>query len=57
MGLQMLHLTIARLLQGFDMTTPSNSSVDMKEGISLSMPKATQLEVMLTSRLREELYY
>ena len=57
MGLQMLHLTIARLLQGFDMTTPSNSSVDMKEGISLSMPKATQLEVMLTPRLREELYY
>ena len=57
MGLQMLHLTIARLLQGFDMTTPSNSSVDMKEGISLSMPKATQLEVMLTSSLREELYY
>ena len=57
MGLQMLHLTIARLLQGFDMTTPSDSSVGMTEGISLSMPKATQLEVMLTSRLREELYY
>ena len=57
MGLQMLHLTIARLLQGFDMTTPSNSSVDMTEGISLSMPKATPLEVMLTPRLRAELYY
>ena len=57
MGLQMLHLTIARLLQGFDMTTPSNSSVDMTEGISFTMAKATPLEVMLTPRLRAELYY
>ena len=57
MGLQMLHLTIARLLQGFDMTTPSNSSVDMTEGISLTMAKATPLEVLLTPRLRAELYY
>ena len=56
MALQMLQLTIARLLQGFDMTTPSNSSVDMTEGISLSMPKANPLEVMLTPRLCEKLY-
>ncbi|KAJ9687537.1 hypothetical protein PVL29_016142 [Vitis rotundifolia] len=48
MALQMLHLTIARLLQGFDLATPSNSPVDMREGISITMPKASPLEVMLT---------
>ena len=56
MALQMLHLTIARLLQGFSMATPSNFPVDMTEGISLSMPKAAPLEVMITPRLRAEFY-
>ena len=55
MALQMLHLTTARLLEGFDMATPSNSLVDMTEGISITMPKFTPLEVMLT-RLPAELY-
>ena len=56
MTLQMLHLTIARLLQGFDMATPSNSPIDMTEGISLNMPKATRLEVMIMPCLRVEFY-
>ena len=56
MGLQILHLTFARLLQGFDMATPSDSLVDMAEGISLTMAKAAPLEVMLTPRLPVELY-
>ena len=56
MALQMLHLTIAQLLQGFDMATPSNSPVDMAEAISITMPKLTPLEVMLTPRLPAELY-
>ncbi|KAJ9687539.1 hypothetical protein PVL29_016144 [Vitis rotundifolia] len=56
MALQMLHLTTAQLLQGFDMATPSNSPVDMAEGISITMPKFTPLEVMLTPRLPAELY-
>ena len=56
MGLQTLHLTFARLLQGFDMATPSDSLVDMAEGITFTMAKATPLEVMLTPRLPVELY-
>ena len=43
MGLQMLHLTIARLLQGFDMATPSNSPVDIIEGISVAIAILTFL--------------
>ena len=56
MALQMLHLTISRFLQAFDMAIPSNSPVDMTEGISLSMPKATPLEVMIMPRLHAEFY-
>ena len=56
LALRILHLTIARLLQGFDMTTPMNVPVDMTEGVSLSMPKETPLEVMLTPRLPSMLY-
>ena len=56
MALEMLHLTISRLLQAFDMAIPSNSPLDMKEGISLTMPKATPLEVMITPRLHAEFY-
>ncbi|OIT28660.1 cytochrome p450 82g1, partial [Nicotiana attenuata] len=38
-------LTFARLLQGFDFSTPSNMAVDMREGLDINMPKATILEV------------
>lgn len=57
MALQMLHLTFARLLQGFDMGTPSNAPVDMTEGISFTMPKLTPLQVELTPRLPSHLYH
>ncbi|XP_034690478.1 cytochrome P450 CYP82D47-like [Vitis riparia] len=51
LALQILHLTVARLLQGYDMTTPLNAPVDMTECIGITMPRATPLEVMLTPRL------
>ena len=56
LALQILHLTVARLLQGYDMTTPLNAPVDMTEGIGITMPRATPLEVMLTPRLPSLLY-
>ncbi|KAJ9697336.1 hypothetical protein PVL29_009233 [Vitis rotundifolia] len=56
LSLQILHLTVARLLQGFNMTTPLNAPVDMTEGIGITMPRATPLEVMLTPRLPSLLY-
>nr|BBD34744.1 putative cytochrome P450 [Eschscholzia californica subsp. californica] len=51
-----LHMTLARLLQSFDLTTPSSSPVDMTEGSGLTMPKVTPLEVLLTPRLPLPLY-
>lgn len=54
---QMMHLTLARLLQGFDVATPTNEAVDMNEGLGLALSKATPLEVVVTPRLKRELYH
>ncbi|XP_043704005.1 cytochrome P450 CYP82D47-like [Telopea speciosissima] len=53
---QILHLTLARLLQGFNFETPSQEPVDMTEGLGITMPKATPLHILLTPRLPSKLY-
>ncbi|KAI3461842.1 hypothetical protein Pfo_018505 [Paulownia fortunei] len=55
-AMQETHLTLARLLQGFDFKTPSNMPVDMTEGLGITLPKATPLEVLITPRLSGVLY-
>ncbi|KAI8573771.1 hypothetical protein RHMOL_Rhmol01G0301800 [Rhododendron molle] len=52
----MMHLTLARLLQGFDVVAPMDGTVDMSEGLGLVLPKATTLEVVVSPRLKRELY-
>lgn len=42
-ALQVLHLTLARLLHSFELGTISNSPVDMTEGPGMIAPKATPL--------------
>ncbi|CAL5387169.1 unnamed protein product [Camellia sinensis] len=54
---KIMHLILARLLQGFDLETLSrNEKVDMSEGLGIVLPKATPLEVLLTPRLSSEFY-
>ncbi|KAF7845595.1 cytochrome P450 82G1-like [Senna tora] len=53
-GLQVINLTLARLLQGFDMSV--TEPVDMSEGLGLSLPKLNPLHLMLKPRLPLELY-
>lgn len=55
-GLQVVHLTLARLVQGFDIWTDNGGSVDMTEGLGLAMPKAIPLYAILATRLPSELY-
>ncbi|XP_050252813.1 cytochrome P450 CYP82D47-like [Quercus robur] len=55
-ALQVSYLALARLLQGFEFMTPSNMLVDMTEGLGITLPKATPLEVLLTPRLASKLY-
>ncbi|KAG5566828.1 hypothetical protein RHGRI_002389 [Rhododendron griersonianum] len=53
---QVMHLTLGRLLQGFNVVTQMDEAVDMSEGLGLTLPKATPLEVLLSPRLKRELY-
>ncbi|XP_027335385.1 cytochrome P450 CYP82D47-like [Abrus precatorius] len=55
-GLQVVNLTLARLLQGFDMYPKGGVEVDMTEGLGVALPKENGLEVMLEPRLPLELY-
>ncbi|KAK9232641.1 hypothetical protein WN943_022889 [Citrus x changshan-huyou] len=50
-ALQVLHLTLARLLHSFELATPLDQPVDMSESPGLTIPKATPLKVLLSPRL------
>ncbi|XP_059636730.1 cytochrome P450 CYP82D47-like [Cornus florida] len=56
LGLQLLHLILATLLHGFDLSTPNNAPVDMTESVGLTNMKATPLEVFVAPRLSPHLY-
>ncbi|GMP71495.1 hypothetical protein CsSME_00029867 [Camellia sinensis var. sinensis] len=55
-SLQMMHLVLGRMLQGFDLATPMHARVDMAKGLGLALPKSTPLEVMLIPHLPRKLY-
>lgn len=55
-AMQVLHLTLARLLHGFELDSPLDRPIDMTESPGLTIPKATPLDVLLTPRLPAELY-
>ena len=56
-ALQILQLTLATLLHGFEIATPLDEPVDMRESVGLTNLKATPLNVLLTPRLPAEVYY
>ncbi|KAF5181737.1 Cytochrome p450 [Thalictrum thalictroides] len=55
-ALQVVHLTLARLLQSFDFKTSLDASVDMTESPGLTNIKATPLDVLITPRLSADHY-
>ena len=55
-GLQVVHLALARLLQGFDIINAAGVVVDMREGPGIALPKVDPLQVILKPRLHMELY-
>ncbi|KAH7863820.1 hypothetical protein Vadar_022321 [Vaccinium darrowii] len=55
-ALQVVQLTLARLIQGFELATPGNEPVDMSEGLGITLPKAKPIEVLITPRLASDLY-
>ncbi|KAG5030662.1 hypothetical protein GLYMA_06G035300v4 [Glycine max] len=55
-GLQVMQLTLATLLHGFDIVTSDGEHVDMLEQIGLTNIKASPLQVILTPRLSGHIY-
>ena len=55
-ALELTHLTLARLLHGFELGAVVDSWVDMIESPGLTALKATSLEVTIVPRLPFELY-
>ena len=55
-ALQVMQLTLANLLHGFEFSTPNDELVDMADGMGLTNLKATPLQVLLTPRLPAHLY-
>lgn len=55
-GLKVLHLTLARLLHGFEFGAAGFGGVDMSEGSGLTLPKTTSLEVVIAPRLPPSCY-
>lgn len=53
---QVILITLARLLHGFDLEVPMDEVVDMREGLGITLPKLTPLQVVLTPRLSCEIY-
>ncbi|KAK1427368.1 hypothetical protein QVD17_16051 [Tagetes erecta] len=55
-SLQVLHLTLARLVHSFELGQPEGHPVDMTEGPGMTLPKLKPLEVLLTPRLPSWIY-
>ncbi|CAJ2678667.1 unnamed protein product [Trifolium pratense] len=55
-GLQLMQITLATLLHGFDIVTLNEGPVDMAEQNGLTTIKASPLEVILTPRLSTQVF-
>lgn len=55
-GLELMQITLATLLHGFDIVTPDGGPVDMVEQFGLTSIKASPLQVILTPRLPSQIY-
>ncbi|XP_075112922.1 nicotine N-demethylase CYP82E3-like [Nicotiana tabacum] len=55
-SLQVEQLSIAHMIQGFNFATTTNEPLDMKQGVGLTLPKKTDVEVLITPRLPPTLY-
>ncbi|KAI3409177.1 uncharacterized protein J3R85_019667 [Psidium guajava] len=56
LAMQLLSLSLAALLHGFNITTLADEPVDMAEAIGMTNLKATPLEVLAVPRLPEHVY-
>ncbi|KAM7253301.1 hypothetical protein ACFE04_025919 [Oxalis oulophora] len=55
-ALQVLQVTLGKLLHGFEITRPSDELIDMTERVGLTNLKTTPLDLLITPRLPAHLY-
>ncbi|KAD5508600.1 hypothetical protein E3N88_16303 [Mikania micrantha] len=55
-ALHEMRLTLASLIQQFELQTPSNEPVDMSESFGITVSKQMPLEVLLAPRLTRDMY-
>ncbi|PHT61360.1 Cytochrome 82G1 [Capsicum annuum] len=55
-GTQVVHLTLAKLLHGYNISMPREESVDLSEGLGIALPKLKPLQLLISPRLAVELY-
>ena len=55
-ALQVMHITLANFLHGFEIDRPSEELLDMEEGMGLTSLRKAPLEVVLTPRLPAHIY-
>ncbi|KAK7389357.1 hypothetical protein VNO78_24298 [Psophocarpus tetragonolobus] len=53
---QVILLTLARLLQGFDLKVPMDEAIDLEEGLGITLPKINPLQILMNPRIPCELY-
>ncbi|CAN6580468.1 unnamed protein product [Malus baccata var. baccata] len=56
LALRIMPLTLASLLHGFEIATPTGEPVDMRESMEFTSQRNSQLEVLLTPRLPAQVY-
>ncbi|XP_068656603.1 xanthotoxin 5-hydroxylase CYP82C4-like [Aristolochia californica] len=56
LALPVLHLTLARILQAFELGTQNDSPVDMTERLHITITREKPLDVLFTPRLSQEFY-
>ncbi|GLJ40599.1 hypothetical protein SUGI_0838070 [Cryptomeria japonica] len=56
LGLTVVSYALARLLHSFEWSVPPGTTIDMREGLGLTMPKAIPLEAIIKPRLPLHLY-
>lgn len=55
-AIQVMQLTLAKLLHEFEIKRPSEEPLDMEESVALIITKRTTLELVLTPRLSIQIY-
>ncbi|GLJ29512.1 hypothetical protein SUGI_0581780 [Cryptomeria japonica] len=56
LALCLVSYTLARLLQSFEWSVPEGMTIDMSEGLGLTMPKAVPLQAIIKPRLPPHFY-